>query len=82
MTNNSDKTITSITQQLTHKQRLQYEIIDIDQDLNRFASSHPMARGLTDRIRNTLGRCTHIMDGCDVAEFCNPYNDGNGGRLE
>jgi hypothetical protein len=61
---------------LTYKQRLQYEIIGIDKDLEKLANqTNPQAKSIVNRIRDTLGRCTHIMDGVDTQEFCNNPND-------
>lgn len=56
---------------INYKQRLQYELIDIDRDLERFVEIHPSAEAIVFRIRDILGRCSHIIDGTDALEFCN-----------
>jgi len=67
-----------LTTKLTYKQRLQYELIDIDDDLKRFAHVYPQSQCIVDRIRDMLGRCVHLMDGVDTLDFCSPFT--NGGR--
>ena len=67
---------TDSCRKLSYKQRLQYELIDIDQDLQRFVLLYPQAQPITDRIRDMVGRCVHFMDGVDTQEFCS----GFGGR--
>ena len=59
---------------LSYKERLQYEIIDISDDLERLTKRsphHPQTEFLVDRIRDTLGKCVHLLDSVDTQEFCN-----------
>jgi hypothetical protein len=60
---------------LTPKQRIQYEIIDIDDDLWKLAHKHPSSKPTISRIRNVLGLVVHLLDGCDVREFCSVYTE-------
>jgi hypothetical protein len=68
---------TDVSHKLSYKQRLQYELIDIDHDLKRLAHVYPQSQPIVDRIRDMLGRCVHLMDGVDTREFCSGFaNDG------
>jgi hypothetical protein len=58
--------------ELTYKQRLQYELIDIIDDLGRFKLLGPQTESLMRRIQDTIGRCIQLMDGADVRELCHP----------
>lgn len=55
---------------LTQKQRIQLEIIDIDYDLNQIALRHPESHSLIHRIRDALANYVFLVDGTDIREFC------------
>ena len=62
--------ITESFTKLSYKQKLQYELIDISDDLDLFKQIGPQAEPLVRRIHDTIGRCIHLMDGADVRELC------------
>ncbi|HEX6253811.1 MAG TPA: hypothetical protein VFZ55_06290 [Nitrososphaera sp.] len=57
---------------LSPKQKLQIEIINLDNDLEQLALRAPSIKSLVDKIRDTLGRIVHLADGADVRQLCGP----------
>jgi hypothetical protein len=71
--------MSSITEsyiKLSYRQKLQYELIDISDDLERFKQIGPQAEPLVRRIQDTIGRCIHLLDGADVREFYQAIDRG------
>ena len=65
---------------LRYKQKLQYELIDISDDLERLKQKGPQAESLVRRIQDTIGRCIHLTDGADVRELCCGSSDDRGAK--
>jgi hypothetical protein len=65
------------TYNMSPKQRLQLEIVDIDEDLERSTTVYPSAGPTIAGIRESLGRYIHVVNGVDVLEFCcnNNYSE-------
>ena len=59
---------------LSLKQKLQLEIITIDEYLETLSDKHPESKHTLDSFRDTLGRIVHLAEGLDVDKYCsNPF---------
>jgi hypothetical protein len=50
--------------------RLQFEIIDVDSQLEHIARLYTDTIQTIDRVRDLLGRYSHMINGVDMARFC------------
>jgi len=62
---------------LSPKQKLQLEIIMIDEYLEQLGDKYPESRPTIDHLRDVLGRIMHLTEGVDVRELCEgPFTGG------
>jgi hypothetical protein len=63
---------------LNPKQKLQIEVITIDEYLQELSTKYPESRQTVDSLRDTLGKIVHLADGADVTELCGRFDDAGG----
>lgn len=61
---------------LSPKQKLQIEVISIDEYLQELSTKYPESKATIDSLLDKLGKIVHLADGADLRELCGPFDGG------